>query len=242
MNFVPPRIEEIAAIDLRLEQKPWPFEIERSAEIDAHWAKLLRRNPHHYNGRVLLMHRASVTQSTNGRRLEGACLMADYKAFLAWRDFGSRDRTVSNLFAMAALRSADGAFLVGEMGPLTANPGQVYFPAGTPDPSDLVGDAVDLEGSVLRELEEETGIGPQEVALDPGWSVVFEGARIACIKIVRSSLPAAELVARAADFIAREKQPELAGLKAVSGLQDLDEDRMPDFTLTYLRHALAAKA
>jgi hypothetical protein len=239
MNFAPPRIEEIATIDVRLEQKPWPFEIERSAEIDAHWAKLLRGNPHHYNGRVLLMHRASVAQSANGRRLEGACLMADYKAFLAWRDLGFPDRSVGNLFAMAALRSTDGAFLLGEMAASTANAGRIYFPAGTPDPGDLVGDAVDLEGSVLRELEEETGISPQEVALDPGWSVVFEGARIACMKTVRSMLSAGELVARSAAFIAQEKQPELAGLKAVFGLADLDEDHMPDFILTYLRHALA---
>lgn len=242
MNFAAPRIEEIASIDVRLEQKPWPFEIERSAEIDAHWAGLLRNNPRHYNGRVLLMHRATISATDSGRRFEGACLVTDYKAFLTWRDFGFPDRTVSNLFAMAALRSADGAFLLAEMGPSTANAGRIYFPAGTPDPSDLVGNQVDLQGSVLRELEEETGIGAHEIALDPCWTIVFEGARIACMKSVRSSLPAAELVDRAAAFIAQEEQPELAGLKAVFGLQDLDEDRMPDFILTYLRHALAMES
>lgn len=242
MNFIKPHIEEIAAVDVRLEQKPWPFETERAAEIDAHWAELLKRNPHHYNGRVLLMHRFRVMQSANGQRFEGACLMADYKAFLAWRDLGAPDRTVSNVFAMAALRSADGAFLLGEMAPMTASPGQIYFPAGTPDPGDLVGETVNLEGSVLRELEEETGIAPQDIALDPGWTLVFQGTRIACMKIVRCRLSAAELLARAADFITHEKQPELAGLKAVFSLQDLDEARMPDFILTYLRHALATKA
>jgi 8-oxo-dGTP pyrophosphatase MutT (NUDIX family) len=239
MNFAPPRIEKVATIDIRLEQRPWPFAIERAQDIDAHWAQLLSRNPHHYNGRVLLMHRIDVVGSAEGRRLEGVCFVAEYKAFLAWRDFGSPDRTVSNLFAMAALRSADGAFLLGEMAHTTANAGQIYFPAGTPEPRDLVGESVDFDGSVLRELEEETGIAANDVALEPGWSVVFQGPRVACMKSLHSTLSAAELVAQTAAFIAREKQPELAGLKAVFGLQDIDEKRMPDFILTYLRHVLA---
>lgn len=239
MNFAPPRIEEIASVDLRLEQRPWPFAIDRAQEIDAHWAELLERNPHHYNGPVLLMHRLAVATTAAGRRLEGSCFIAEYKAFLAWRDFGFPDRTISNVFAMAALRSADGAFLLAEMGRATANADQIYFPAGTPDPGDLVGDTLDLKGNVLRELEEETGIGADEIALDTGWTAVFQGPRVACMKNASSALSAAELVARGAAFIAREKQPELAGLKAVFGFQDLDEQRMPDFILTYLRHALA---
>jgi 8-oxo-dGTP pyrophosphatase MutT (NUDIX family) len=242
MNFSPPRIEEIATIELRLEQRAWPFAIDRAKNIDAHWAELLSRNPHCYNGRVLLMHRIDVVGSADGRRLEGACFVAEYKAFLAWRDFGSPDRAVSNLFGMAALRSADGAFLLGKMAHTTANAGQIYFPAGTPEPRDLVRGTVDLEGSVRRELEEETGIAANDVALEPGWSVVFQGPRVACMKSLRSTLSAAELVTRTAAFIAREKQPELAGLKAVFGLQDLDAQSMPDFILTYLRHMLAAQA
>jgi 8-oxo-dGTP pyrophosphatase MutT (NUDIX family) len=242
MNFAPPRIEEIATIDFRLEQRPWPFAIDSAREIDAHWAELLKSNPHHYNGWVLLMHRLDVVATAARRRLEGGCFIAEYKAFLAWRDFGFPDRTISNVFAMAALRSADGAFLLGEMGRSTANAGQIYFPAGTPEPGDLVGEAVDLQSSVLRELEEETGIGADEIALAPGWTVVFQGPRVACMKTVSSALSGTELVARGAAFIAREKRPELASLKVVFGFQDLDEKRMPDFVLTYLRHALARKA
>ena len=241
MNFAPPRIEEIASIDLRLEPRPWPFAIDRAPEIGAHWEELLRSNPHHYNGRVLLMHRVDVVAGSAGRRLESGCFIAEYKSFLAWRDFGFPDRTITNVFAMAALRSADGAFLLGEMGCTTANAGKIYFPAGTPDPSDLIGKAVDLEGNLLRELEEETGIGADEIALDAGWTTVFQGPFVACIKTVHSTLSAAELVARGAAFIAREKQPELARLKAVFGFQDLDEERMPDFILTYLRHVLRGK-
>ncbi len=240
MNFAPARIEEIATIDVRLEQRPWPFAIERAREIDEHWTELVKSKPHHYNGRVLLMHRLDITAA--GRRLEGGCFIAEYKAFLAWRDFGFPDRTINNVFAMAALRSSDGAFLLGEMGQSTASAGQIYFPAGTPEPGDLVGETVDFKDSVLRELEEETGIAADEIALAPGWTVVFQGLRVACMKRIDSALSAAELVMRGAAFIAGEKRPELAGLKAVFGVKDFDKERMPDFVLTYLRHVFAKKA
>lgn len=238
MNFAAPRVEEIATIEFRLEPEPWPFANDRAKEIDAYWARLVSRNSRHYNGRVLLMRDVSVVAATSGRRLEGRCFVAEYKAFLAWRDFGFPDRTICNAFAMAALRSADGAFLLGEMGQTTANAGQIYFPAGTPEPADLVGRRVDLEASVRRELQEETGIGADEIAFGEGWSVVFQGQRIACMKTARSAHSATELVARGAAFIASEKQPELARLIAVSGVANLDKNRMPDFIQTYLRYAL----
>ena len=81
-------------------------------------------------------------------------------SFIAWRDWGFPDRAVRNCFAAGAIRASDGAFVLGVMGPQTANAGKIYFPAGTPDPGDVVGQEVDLAGSVRREIAEETGLGP----------------------------------------------------------------------------------
>lgn len=233
-----PQIEEIAAVDYRRETLPWRFALDEAAKIDRHWQKLLEEKPRLYNGRVLLMHRFALVEEANGRALKGACFEADYKAFLAWRDFGFPDENVRNCFAMPALRSADGAFILGQMASFTANPGRIYFPAGTPEPADVKGDVVDLEGNILRELTEETGIGAADVTLGAGWTLVIAGPRLACMRLVQSDLPAAALVARVTDFLAREPEPELARVIPVFSRADLDPEHMPDFTLGYLRHVL----
>jgi 8-oxo-dGTP pyrophosphatase MutT (NUDIX family) len=234
----PSRIETVDTIHYRHEPQPWSFAHAQSAEIDAHWSKLAGRNPHLFNGRVYMMHSYAIAEETGRLVLRGACMEVEYKAFLSWRDFGFPDGDVINCFAMGALLSADGAFMLGRMGDHTANAGQIYFPAGTPDPSDLVGSHVDLDGNILRELAEETGLQADEVAPDPSWTLVFEGQKLACMKILRSALSAAEIEARFWAFIAQEEQPELTGLHAVFSPADLDEARMPAFTLRYLRHVL----
>ena len=74
-----------------------------------------------------------------------------------------------NGFGMGALRCSDGAFALGEMGQQNANAGRIYFPSGTPDPSDVSDGTLDIAGSVAREIEEETGLTPADYRADPHW-------------------------------------------------------------------------
>ena len=98
--------------------------------------------------------------------LEGAFLQTDFASFLAWRDWGFPEAGVTNCFSMGALRTSDGAWLMGVMAPHTAGAGKIYFPAGTPDPGDIVDGRVDLAGSVIREVAEETGLGADDFTED----------------------------------------------------------------------------
>jgi 8-oxo-dGTP pyrophosphatase MutT (NUDIX family) len=225
-----PRIVPLTGLDLVHDGRSWPFAVEQRARIDAHFAALQRRNPALWNGRVLLLHRYDIAQGT----LTGACLDTDYASFLAWRDWGFPDAGVHNVFAMGALRSADGAFLLAEMGAQTANAGQVYFPCGTPDPADITAGRVDLEGSVRREVAEETGLQPADYREEGGWQAVLDGPYIAVIRRLDVPAYAAELCARIRRYLGQQEEPELADMRVVRGPADLDP-RMPPFVLAYLR-------
>lgn len=223
----------LARLELSLGRETWPFAAERRAEIDAHFAELRREKPQMWNGRVLLMSSGEIADGV----LRGAYLETDFASFIAWRDWGFPDKTIRNCFAMAALCAADGAFLLGIMGSHTATAGQIYFAAGTPDPSDIVGDTVDLERGVMRELTEETGLGPSDVVPQPGWFATPLGQRLALMKIIRAHEDAATLVRRIHAFLAAEAEPELAGIHVVRGVGDLSPS-MPPYVAAFLASRL----
>lgn len=220
------RIERLA---FRFAPRPWAFAETRRAEIDAHFEKLRRAKPALWNGRVLLMHQHAV----EGSLLRGAFLETDYASFLAWRDWDFPDAAIQNCFGLGALRSNDGAFLLGVMAPHTANAGRIYFPGGTPDQDDIVGDSVDLEGNVVREVAEETGLPPEELNIEPGWHAVFAGPRIAMIKLMQADETADELRARILAYLASEADPELCNILIARGIADLHPN-MPDFIPAFL--------
>jgi 8-oxo-dGTP pyrophosphatase MutT (NUDIX family) len=223
----------LSRLDMRFDPAPWPFAVERRAEIDAHFEKLRAEKPEMWNGRVLLLRRGEIANGV----LSGAYSEVDFASFIAWRDWGFPDTSVRNCFAMAALRSTDGAFLLGVMGAHTANAGRIYFASGTPDPDDVIGDRVDLEGSVTRELAEETGIDASDVSVDAGWTAVLQGQRIALMKIVRVPANAGELAKRIRAFLGSQKQPELADIHIVRSMIDL-RPTMPEFVTAFLESRL----
>lgn len=232
-------IQHVRSIDYRLESYDWVFARNEAERIEAHWDALRADKPALFDGRVLVAHRLDV-DATDGGVLRASGFETGYKPFISWRDFGFPGEPVANLFAMAALRSADGAFILGEMSAGTASAGHLYFPAGTPEPSDAnAAGLVDLEANALRELQEETGFSPEDVTIERGWTIVFDAARVACMKPIRSPLTAEALLQRFAAFRATEQDPELDALVAVRSPEDIDETRMPGFMLAYLRAAFA---
>jgi 8-oxo-dGTP pyrophosphatase MutT (NUDIX family) len=222
-------------VDARFAQREWPFAREREAEIAAHWVGLVAANPAIFDGRVLVQYERRV----EGKVFHAKYLETSYSSFIAWRDFGWPDKEILNGFAMAALRSRDGAFLLGEMGAHTLNAGKIYFAAGTPDREDITPDgSVDLLGSALRELAEETGLGESEVRVGDGWTAVHQGQRIAFLRPVTIDMDAEEARELILSRLAPQERPELADIHIVRSTGDIDAASMPDFLCTYLEDAL----
>lgn len=224
-------VEAVARVVVRHDPDfDWDFARERAREIDAHWRGLVAARPQMFDGQVLLMRDARIA----GDALHARAFVTRFRNFQAWKDFGFADPNVVNIFSMAALRSSDGAWMMGRMGAHTANAGQVYFPAGTPDLDDLRDGMVDLDASAWRELGEETGLGSTDCAARPGWVVVRDGATVACMKVMDCSAPAGAIAARVALFLGREARPELDGLVAIRGPDDADAARAPRFIHAFL--------
>jgi hypothetical protein len=241
MSGLPDGLHRVTRLETPFRPGSWDFARREAERIDAHWAQARAEKPALFDGKVLLMRDPEIFSAPDGDVLRGVFFETDFRNFHAWDSFGDPADGVFNCFSMAALRTRDGAFLLGEMASHTMNAGKIYFAAGTPDRSDIFGQKVDLAASVAREMTEETGFAPDEAPAGRGWSVVVLGAKIACIQQRFLPLTAREAVARAVDFLAREKDPELVRLHAVFGPGEIDPERMPDFIQTFLREAFAAQ-
>ena len=227
-------IAPVGRLDCHVENYQWEFARTQAAEIDAHWERLRADRPALYNGRVLLMHKWEIARGDHAGILRTRHFETDFKNFIAWRDFGFADARVRNCFSMAALRGSDGAYVLGIMGEHTSNAGMIYFPAGTPDPDDIVDGRLDLAGSALRELAEETGLDAGQMQVAADWSIVDAGPRLGCMKLVQADVDAATLQARIGAFLARQKQPELSAVHLVRTRADIVPARMSDFMIAWL--------
>jgi 8-oxo-dGTP pyrophosphatase MutT (NUDIX family) len=226
-----PSIVSVDRLDLRFEPKPWAFAVERRAEIDAYFAVLQREKPALWNGRVLVLHKRTLADGV----FRGAFLETDYASFVAWIAWGHPSVDVYDCFGAGAILAADGGFLLGVMGAHTHNAGQIYFPCGTPDPSDIVGGKVDLDFSVCRELAEETGVVVAELDAEPGWTIAIDGALMCAIKVFRAKETADELRDRVLARLAREAQPELTDIRIVRNPGDF-HPKMRRFVKAFLEH------
>ena len=229
-------IHRVSGLDLVVEAWAWPFAEARRAEIDAYFADRQREKPALWNGRVLLGRNPVFA----GDRFSASYFETDFASFLAWRDWGFPDASVFNGFGMGALRCADGAFVLGEMGQHTSTAGHIYFPSGTPDLDDIRDGAVDISGSVARELEEETGLAPGEYESEPHWHCVYTGHAVAMIRLLRVDMAGEALRDRIEANLASQHQPELSAIHLVRDVHDLNS-AMPRFVTAFIEAQLASQ-
>jgi hypothetical protein len=218
----------IERLALRFAPRPWLFADRQRAEIDDYFTKLRMDKPALWNGRILLLHDYAI----DGTVFRGEFFETDYASFLAWRDWDIPDATV-HCFAMGAIKSADGAFVLGIMGDHTANAGSIYFPCGMTDPQSVDGTSVNLEANLWREVIEETGLTSADLTAEPYWHTVFHRRCIAHIRMLHARENAGSLRARILANLALENQPEFADFHIVRGRADF-HPRIEPFVTTFL--------
>jgi len=225
-----PVIRRVSELDLTFEPWAWPFAAENREAIADIFAAQRRLKPALFNGRVLLMRNPEVV----GQTLTGRYFETDFATYMTWREFGFPDDGTYSGFGMGALRDPDGIYVMGEMSAHTANAGRVYFPSGTPDPSDLVGSRVDIAASIVREVEEETGLTPAEYDAVPGYHCVISKPAIAIIQVLELKALAAVVKQTILANIARDNQPEFSDVHLIRDAGDIVPS-MPRYVAAFIR-------
>ena len=216
-------IVEIAKCRLRTIEGAWGFQADEADRIDAHWRRRQAENLRMFNGAIFLMREMELTDEAEGPALRASFVRSDFKSYLYWREQGFPAAGVRDGFGSALIRSAEGHVVLGRQRPGNVNDGAAYLPGGFIDASDVLPSGeIDITGSILRELDEETGLRLADVTLEPGFLVTFERAQVSIACELRSALPAAALRARMMSHIADDPASELVDAVIVRAFADLD--------------------
>jgi 8-oxo-dGTP pyrophosphatase MutT (NUDIX family) len=230
-----PIIGDVDGFDCRVAEQAWPWADKNAAAIAAHWQTAIAEKPDMFDGKVLIATEVAV----EGSRLASELITVRYSALNFWVRSGFPYAGAFNLFGAGLVVTKDGAVLLGEMAAHTANAGISYFPCGTPDPGDVTDSRLDIEGSILRELEEETGLGAAQLKPDRRW-IAWDGALFCCACRYDTDLTAEEAGRIASAHLAAQAQPELARVHLVRRMDDLLELNVPAYVSALLEQVLPA--
>jgi 8-oxo-dGTP pyrophosphatase MutT (NUDIX family) len=196
----------VSRIELRVLPGEHPFQAFQRAAISENWQAETAANPALFDGRMVFQRRLSVSENT----IVGEGYLAPFSAFMWWRKLGGREGGF-HLFAYPVLVSADRALVAIRMGAHTANPGQVYFAAGSIEEPDIVDGRCDLDWNMRREVQEETGLDLREAVAEPQYHAAHFRRVVSIFRLFRFALTADEMVERIERHLAVVKDREIEG-------------------------------
>lgn len=227
----------ISSVDLRLHAGSWSFAEAEKLRITEHWRKLADANPRIWNGDVLICAETRITDAM----LTGRFIKTDYASFVAWRDWGWPDKSVSNVFGSAIVHTADNALLYGRMASHTLNAGKIYPPGGSLEMKDVSADGrVNVMGSLIRELDEETGLKAAD-AEQAELLAVFDGPRLSVAQVFRFAQPADVLAKEVRHYLRSGHEDELSAIEIVRASSQFDST-MPAYAVAIARYLTANRA
>jgi hypothetical protein len=210
-------VVRVEACELRVGREKWPWAVSNADAIALNWQLQQIRNPSYFNGGIQIL---------TGYRAEGAVFhgmfaATDFASYLHWRGERYPDDSVRDCFGCAILRSAEGHLLLGRQAAGNLNADRAYCPGGFIDPADVGNGMIDIDGSVTREIVEETGLDVAKLERTPGYLIIAADASIAIGIEYRSELSSALLRAQIMQHIQRETKPELEDVLIVRATADV---------------------
>jgi len=232
---LPHRIHSLETVEIRLEGGRHPHEERFGEEIDRHFATRRIAKPQLHDGRTVL----GTSWRIEAGRGAITCREVRYATLLHWLATPTPGRPspdaggAIHVFASAALVSADGRLLFGQMAAHTANGGRVYFPSGSLEPADFSAGRADLAANMAREVREETGLELASAQAAAGYEVFIGDGLCSIFRRYHSRDCAAELVGRANRHIRSAADSELLHVLALSPGELREE--MPGHVRAYSR-------
>lgn len=203
-------IRVVRSLDLRVLPDPHPLDLAQTCNIAQNWEREVAGNPSLFNGQIILQR--EICYREGDLTAEGH--VSTFATFLWWRR--QPDLTgACHLFGYPVIVSSDGALIAVEMAPNTANPGQVYFAAGSLDVSDVIDGRCDIEGNMRREVLEETGLDLGSTVADPVLYASYRPKRLTLLRMFSFRESAEELIEKIDAFARSCEEPEIARAVAI---------------------------
>ena len=228
------------SVEIGVAPRPWMYALQRQREIEAHWCQAQALNPDYFNGAVHML----TAGRDQGGIYRGELIASDFRSFIHWRALGFPDRSVRAVGVACVLWSADGAVLLGTAAKGTTNAGRTYLLSGVLDARDI--DRVrgaDVVAGAEREVFEETGLEPHEIAPASPWIWSIEdGVWINFAVERRVDMPAETLRRRILDHNTRQSVPELSDVAVIRKVEELDRADIFDNTRQIVRRLFATRS
>jgi hypothetical protein len=227
-------IRKLSTVALSVDRSPWAYDQANHAKIEKFWKKAVQENPTLHNGGIFMLTKWQVADDA----LTGTVQPASFAGFLYWRAQGYPETGARNCFGSSVLQSREGHLLFGRMAPHTATSGLVYPVGGSLGSEDVREDRLEIESNIVRELQEETGLKPEDAMREEGYICVEEGPRISLAARFIFDCDSNALRQRIKAYLDASDTPELDEMVVFRRKAFARHHRMPEYARMLIDHLL----
>lgn len=204
-------VYQIDRVDVRVLPGPLSYTEDNKPAIAANWEKAVAANSTLFDGEIYLAPEAHL----DGHLFQASFRRTSFATLMYWRDDRVSEKPW-HVFGVGIMVSAEGDLIAARMSAHNAVAGRVYFPAGSIDDHDIVGDRADYDANMAREVFEETGMDLRAAKAEAKTHLVTADGSIALFRRYHFDVSTAELLKRIEDNIAKQAEPELSEIIPVT--------------------------